>query len=238
MMLRLTLVTTLACILLLQAQGNDDTPTEHSSDQLRGSSVTATDEDEDILLVSFDSDPTEHPWTTINDPVMGGASTSTITVSSGLGVWEGEVRVVDFLGAPGFCTLRTGDLGEVQHFPDPTGTDYLAIWMEEASGLPVETFSAQISVRGVTDPEHMYQAKLSDEYCCGMSCQVPWSVFELSFRGQKIDGPALSENLDKISSIGLGTAGTAGEFSLSINSFSGAFSGMSCNEEYTELVAA
>jgi len=239
MMLRLTLVTTLACILLLQAQGNDDTPAEHSSDQLRGSSVTATDEDEDILLVSFDSDPTEHPWTTINDPVMGGASTSTITVSSGLGVWEGEVRVVDFLGAPGFCTLRTGDLGEVQHFPDPTGTAYLTVLFEGASGLPVETFSAQISVSGVTDPEHMYQAQLGNEDCCGLICQVPWSIFQLSFRGRKIDGPALSENLDKISSIGLGTAGTAGKFSLSINSFSGTVSELSCNEEvYDEVVAA
>jgi len=231
-MLRLTLVTTLSCILSLQAHGNDATTAEHSSSQLRGSSVA----DEDILLVSFDS--AEHTWTTVNDPVMGGASTSTITVSSGVGVWEGEVKVVEFLGAPGFCTLRTGNLGEEQQFPDPTGTDYLTVRMEESSGLPLKNFSAQISAKGVTDSEHTYQAKLSDEYCCGMSCQVPWSVFELSFRGKKIDGPPLSENLDKISSIGLGTAGTAGEFSLSINSFSGASSGMSCNEEDTELVAA
>lgn len=187
MMLRLTLITTLACILLLQAQGNDDTPTEHSSGQLRGpvvTEVTAADEDQEILIVSFDSDSTEHPWTTINDPVMGGASTSTITVSSGLGVWEGEVRVVDSLGAPGFCTLRTGNLGDEQHFPDPTGTDYLTVRMEGASGLPVESFSAEISVSGVTDREHMYQAHLSDEYCCEMSCQVPWSVFQLSWRGK------------------------------------------------------
>jgi len=240
MMLRLTLITTLACILLLQAQGNDDTPTEHSSSQLRGpvvTEVTAADEDQEILIVSFDSDSTEHPWTTINDPVMGGASTSTITVSSGLGVWEGEVRVVDSLGAPGFCTLRTGNLGDEQHFPDPTGTDYLTVRMEGASGLPVESFSAEISVSGVTDREHMYQAHLSDEYCCEMSCQVPWSVFQLSWRGQKIDGPPLSENLDKISSIGLGTSGTAGEFSLSINSFSGTVSELSCSEEvYDDVV--
>lgn len=232
MMLRLTLITTLVCSISLQAYGNDPTTTEYSSGQLRGRPG------QNILLVSFDSDSTEYPWTTVNDPVMGGASTSTITVSSGVGVWEGEVRVVDFLDAPGFCTLRTSNLDEEEHFPDVTGTTYFTVRMEEASGLPLETFSAELRATGVTDSQLMYQAKLSDEYCCGMSCQVPWSAFELSWRGQEVDGPALSENLDKITTVGLGTSGTAGEFSLSINSFSGTYYPFDCNEEKTELVAA
>jgi len=231
MILRLTLITTLACSISLQAYGNDVTTTEYSSGQLRGRP------DQNILLVSFDSDSTLQPWTTVNDPVMGGKSTSTITVRSGVGVWEGEVKVVDSLQAPGFCTLRTDNLDE-KPFPDSTGTTYFTVRMEEASGLPVETFKAEIRATGVTDSQLMYQAKLSDEYCCGTRCQVPWSAFELSWRGQEVDGPALSENLDKITTIGLGTSGTAGEFSLSINSFSGTYYPQDCNEEKTQLVAA
>lgn len=222
-------------MLMLQAQGNDARDTEGNYGQLRGS-ITSKIEN-DVFLVSFEPDSDKHPWTTVNDPVMGGASTSTITVSPGLGVWEGEVRVVQSLGAPGFCTLRTGSLGDEQHFPDPTGTEYLVVQLEAASGLPVETFSVQIGVSGLTTSESPYRAQLIDEYCCGNMCRVPWSVFEISFRGKKMDGPKLSDNLDKISRIGLGTSGTAGKFSLSINSFVATNSELFCAEVREEQLS-
>ena len=49
---------------------------------------------------------------------MGGASVSTFAREGKTGVWSGEVKVVQSLGAPGFCTLRTKD-SEVPPPPPP-----------------------------------------------------------------------------------------------------------------------
>lgn len=46
-----------------------------------------------------------------NDPVMGGGSSGNFTAVSGFGVFQGTVRNVSFLHAPGFCNaqVRTGE---------------------------------------------------------------------------------------------------------------------------------
>lgn len=59
----------------------------------------------EILIESFNS-PT-HDWSTTNDPVMGGRSASTFVVEGGVGIFDGEVAIVTFLGAPGFVMTRT-----------------------------------------------------------------------------------------------------------------------------------
>jgi len=231
---------TIASILLLQATITTDAAPLRGSRDIDGLQQ-GIDETDDVFLVSFNPESDEHAWTTVNDPVMGGASTSTYTIQPESGLWEGEVKVVSFLGAPGFCTLRTGALYSQTKdiFPDATGTEYLVLQLEEDSGidvagLPVETFSMQIGVSDVTNPEATYQAHLSDEYCCENICQVPWSIFELSMRGMPVKGPPLSGLLDKINQIGVGTSGTAGKFSFSINSFFATNSELSCGDDEFE----
>lgn len=54
-----------------------------------------------------------HPvfeWRTMNDPVMGGRSTSSVTVDEddGIAHFEGKCAIVPFLHAPGFITMTTG----------------------------------------------------------------------------------------------------------------------------------
>jgi len=265
LMLRFTVATTAALVLLLQAPGSDavgvsvgvgvgvSVVEDEDEDEVEDVTLMSLEhqraleggvgigigiavghsivEDEDVTLVSFEPNSNKHTWTTVNDPVMGGGSTSTVTVNGGLGIWEGDVKIVEKLGAPGFCTLRTA--GDEGPFPDPTETEYFGLRLAESSGLPLEDFSVQIAIRDATirqlgdsdisdDYSHLpqFRAMLGDEYCCGNFCQVPWTAFKLSRMGESInDGPELVGNLDKISRIGLGTSGTEGEFSLSIKSF-------------------
>jgi len=191
-----------------------------------------------VPLALFDTSNGSLSWKTVDDPVMGGGSSSTITVTPGIGVWEGEVKVVKSLGKPGFCTVRTSnaeseDSDESGPFRDATGTEYLVVSLAEASvdvGLPVETFSVNISIKGESWREGGYRAQLSEDLCCGGKCQVPWDDFKISFRGIEIPGKKISDNLDRISRIGLSTSGTAGKFSVSIKSFFATDSVTPCNE--------
>lgn len=65
----------------------------------------------DILLATFDgAKGTTHTWKEQNDPVMGGESTGTFTVSNGLGVFDGDVVDVPFLKAPGFIKTTVVDM--------------------------------------------------------------------------------------------------------------------------------
>lgn len=59
----------------------------------------------DIRIESF-ADP-QHTWVSLNDPVMGGKSTSTVMVQDDAGIFDGEVVDVPFLEAPGFIKMET-----------------------------------------------------------------------------------------------------------------------------------
>jgi hypothetical protein len=178
--------------------------------------LTLAADSAEVPLATFDgAAASARTWATVNDPVMGGASVSTFEQQGTVGVWAGEVKVVPFLHAPGFCTLRTTD---DKPFPDCSKTSYMALTLTDGSGLPATEFTMQVGVHGVTTDGSVYEAACSDQYCCGNDCRVPWSAFVLKWRGRPIKGPALLDNLDKIGSVGLGTAGTAGKFSVSISS--------------------
>jgi len=63
-----------------------------------------------VTLVSFDGNPqTTYHFDVTNDPVMGGLSSSNFTVNTNLqlGLFEGTVRIVPKLQAPGFCEILT-----------------------------------------------------------------------------------------------------------------------------------
>jgi hypothetical protein len=66
---------------------------------------TTTDEDE-IVIEDFSATPLHHVWTTMNDPVMGGRSTSSVTIEDGSMIqFRGHVANVPFLHVPGFVTM-------------------------------------------------------------------------------------------------------------------------------------
>lgn len=68
--------------------------------------VLAVDEQ---LLVSVETST----WEPRDDPVMGGGSKSNWSLEEDYGVWQGSVTNVSFLGAPGFCAVRTISLPSV-----------------------------------------------------------------------------------------------------------------------------
>lgn len=62
---------------------------------------------DDGKIVVEDFSSKKMNWYAKNDPVMGGRSTSSVTVEDGLGKFTGEVVDVPFLSAPGFITMES-----------------------------------------------------------------------------------------------------------------------------------
>jgi Complex I intermediate-associated protein 30 (CIA30) len=69
---------------------------------------TTADDDEDDEIVIEDFSQPLNVWTTMNDPVMGGKSTSSVNIHDGMASFRGTCAMVPFLHAPGFITLVTG----------------------------------------------------------------------------------------------------------------------------------
>jgi hypothetical protein len=71
-----------------------------------GAVAQGTVSQETKVLISFPDDK----WRESDDPVMGGKSKGTVSVvNNSYGLWEGTVKNVSFLHAPGFCgTTTTG----------------------------------------------------------------------------------------------------------------------------------
>jgi len=59
-------------------------------------------------VATFDgSSATTFKWSDMNDPVMGGKSTSTFNIANQVGVFNGTCAIVPFLKAPGFAKATT-----------------------------------------------------------------------------------------------------------------------------------
>ena len=68
----------------------------------------------EIISIESFADP-KLSWKTMNDPVMGGRSTSSFSIEGGIGRFIGEVVNVPFLKSPGFITVRSAKDGD---YPD------------------------------------------------------------------------------------------------------------------------
>mmetsp|Transcript_53251 Transcript_53251/g.64152 ORF Transcript_53251/g.64152 Transcript_53251/m.64152 type:complete len:275 (-) Transcript_53251:475-1299(-) len=91
----------------------------------------------------------KHEWHAKNDPVMGGESTSTVTIDtdSGVGIFDGEVVNVPFLDAPGFITMETK--------AGRSGKGWIKRLLPKAGDFPdVSSCSALQMVMTSTTPEY------------------------------------------------------------------------------------
>lgn len=80
--------------------------------------------DDEIVIEDFSATPTHHVWTTMNDPVMGGRSTSSVTIEDGSMVhFRGHVANVPFLHVPGFVTM----VSSTDVFPNISHCSALAV---------------------------------------------------------------------------------------------------------------
>merc|ERR1719199_249993 len=181
----------------------------------------------DMAIITFDgAKSTTYPWEAVNDPVMGGQSNSTITIDQkdGLGMWNGEVKIVPFLKAPGFCTMQSPGLRKKADFPFVQGFNGVVV---TARVLKSELKSFQINFRtnGAVhgEKEGQYSAPFSIESDSDAFIErfVPWTDFECNWRGEKVSWcPDLSTQLSEINSVGIMTSfpGKVGTFYMEINS--------------------
>lgn len=98
-----------------------------SSEQKQDTSDGST-----IPLESF-ANPTQK-WHEKNDPVMGGESHATVSITDGLAIFDGEVVDVPFLHAPGFVTMESTSAGV--EYPDVSSCDTLRLVLRSS-----ETYS-------------------------------------------------------------------------------------------------
>jgi len=96
------------------------------------------DGDGEILIENF-ARPT-HSWDVMNDPVMGGKSTSSYVNEDGIAKFTGVCAIVSFLQAPGFVTLQTGRYGQgnTETFPDVSTCTALKVVMK--SNVPYDGY--------------------------------------------------------------------------------------------------
>jgi len=81
----------------------------------------------DVKLATFDGvEETTASWRNTNDPVMGGASTSTFDAATG--IFEGTCAIVGFLNAPGFAKI----VGSRQ-YADVTGEDSISLRVKSST---------------------------------------------------------------------------------------------------------
>ncbi len=186
-------------------------------------SVTPSDK----AIVTFDGKTgTTWPFVAVNDPVMGGQSNSTITVKNNLAYWAGEVKIVPFLHAPGFCTIQSPGLNKKESIPSVTGYDGIVVKAISHSS-EITSFRVTLESSGAT---HMFKRgqytanfELKSDTKDFMELYVQWSEFKCSWRGEKVDWcPDITTQLDKFDMIGISTAfpGKVGKFNLEVESIS------------------
>lgn len=169
-----------------------------------------------VTLLAFDGSPAAaSALVPVDDPVMGGQSRSAFSRQGGLGVWEGQVDVVSFLGKPGFCTARASAKTSV------AGRAGIQIVARNADG-ELTNFELHLGTAGsrVHGREGTYVANFALARSeVARTVFLPWSRFVLSFRGQPLrGGPALEDELGNVLRVGLGTHGVAGKFRLELAS--------------------
>jgi len=173
-----------------------------------------------VPLAKFDGSM-PNTWKSVDDPVMGGQSKSHLAMDTPNKAvrWYGQVKLVPFLHAPGFCTFRSN----TAKFPDASGTTGLHIRIRNNMTDGLKQFTLQLTTKG--GRSGFKQGTYSGNITVPMSkdwidVSTAWDDFDLTWRGEKITGPKLNTQLDQIQSIGVSTffPGKVGQFDLEVQS--------------------
>merc|ERR1719484_421945 len=119
---------------------------------------------------------------------MGGVSRSSFRIEGATGVWAGDVKIVPFLKAPGFCTLRAPGFRKTAKF-----TDLRVTLSTDGAGRGMfKDMSYSAEFRSTDDFEDVF---------------VPWKAFKCQYHGKNMDWfcPRLANQLDQVNSIGFAT---------------------------------
>lgn len=197
------------------------------------------DETVDLVTYSGKDKSSTWSWKVLNDPVMGGQSTSTwhINKTLGVAVWDGETKIVPSLKAPGFCNAETTNgLGVLTKANDAAGFTHLLLRVR--STKPYEGFKVSFAADTLNPQFNSFKSEFNVTRHDGVwhTVAVPFDNFSndwSSYTGRcdtvdptgkthkccSKDTPEVcptEKNLADISQFGLWTEGVAGEFHLEI----------------------
>mmetsp|Transcript_12473 Transcript_12473/g.43656 ORF Transcript_12473/g.43656 Transcript_12473/m.43656 type:complete len:240 (-) Transcript_12473:148-867(-) len=194
-----------------------------------------------IELVTFDgANGTTFKWKDLNDPVMGGRSSSTwsIDTSAGQAHWNGTVRIVPSLKAPGFCNAETTDW--IGKFNDASAFTHLLLRVRTTTptygGFKVsfaadtlnpqfKSFKAPFAVPAsaagkwttVAVPFHAFSNDWSSfTGDCATKDPAPFHTQHHCCGPQHPEVCPTAKNLRDIQQVGLWTEGVAGAFTLDV----------------------
>lgn len=191
-----------------------------------------------IDMATFDgAEGTTHKWKDVNDPVMGGLSTSTFVISSDTktAVWNGTVQIVPSLKAPGFCNAET-DNAFTSKFPDASSFTHLMLKVRtstpEYAGFKFsfaadtinpqfKSFKGDFNVTGtdwqwVTIPFASGFSNDWSPYTGECSTKDPTGKQHYCCDADHQDKCPTTKNLQSIEQLGLWTEGAQGDFHLEI----------------------
>merc|ERR1712216_123867 len=182
----------------------------------------------DITISTFDgAAATSQEWRAVNDPVMGGQSTSTFHVDKKqmVGIFDGVTKIVPKLKAPGFCNMQT-----VGRTPLADISSKNAIELVIKSTMPYAGFKAASGPSPRSGFFAEYKAdfpalKTSDEW---QTVTIPFNHFSSkwsSYTGEPTtkctDDKSVcpdSAHLSKLNSFEIASEGVAGKFHLEVKS--------------------
>ena len=128
-----------------------------------------------VVISTFDGAAgTTQQWNLQNDPVMGGVSDSTFNISSSLLFWDGTVKNVPSLAAPGFCSVIT-KLG--RNFPSAAGTN-AAVLMVRTTTPEYAGFKISFAANTLDPQFKSYKANFNiTQNNTWTQVVIPWAQF-------------------------------------------------------------
>jgi len=139
-------------------------------------SLAASANAAELKLATFDgADQTTVAWKDLNDPVMGGASTSTFKVTGDkTGLFNGKVAIVSFLKAPGFAKI-VGAKSDFT-FADITGYDNVALRVK-SSTPDYKGFKVEFAAPGIPKTSTFSGGSYKADF--NLTSSADWQVVEV-----------------------------------------------------------
>ena len=133
--------------------------------------------------------------------VMGGRSESTAELKDDCLVWEGEVKIVKFLKAPGFCILQNEPTKAMPKLSDTNGisffvhphTDFMS--MSAVAQTDYKKYGFHVQYEAALEP-----VAGSDSGDDGLlELHANWANFKPTLMGRNVKAPKLEgDELDKV----------------------------------------